>query len=105
MKKSKSVFATVLIAVMLAAITVGMYLLKYRAYLIIVGALGLYGYFCASCHFCRWLGKEPPLLPAHTMDDVKPYIPAARARTFVVEDFPEEPQQVESTHEIMGYEK
>ena len=105
MKKGKSVFATVLIAVMLAAITVGMYLLKYRAYLIIVGLLGLYGYFCAAFHFCRWLGKEPPLLPAHTMDDVKPYIPTARGKTIVVEDFPEEPPQVESTHEIMGYEK
>lgn len=105
MKKGKSVFATVLIAVMLAAITAGLYLLKYRAYLIIVGMLGVYGYFCAACHFCRWLGKEPPLLPARTTDDVKPYIPAARGKPLIVEEFPDEPPQVESTHEIMGYEK
>lgn len=63
MKKSKTVFVTALIAVMLAAIVAMLYLLKLRVYLIIVGVLGVYGYLCAARHFCRWLGKEPPITP------------------------------------------
>ena len=63
MSKHKSVFVTALVALMLAAILVGMYLLHMKAYLIVVGMMGLYGYLCAACAFCRWLLKEPPLLP------------------------------------------
>lgn len=63
MSKGKSVFVTALVAVMLAAIIAGMYLLQYNAYLIIAGLLGLYGYICASYKFFHWLGKEQPLLP------------------------------------------
>lgn len=63
MSKGKSVFVTALVAVMLVAIVVGLYLLQSRAYLIIAGLLGLYGYICASFNFCHWLGKEQPLLP------------------------------------------
>ena len=63
MSKGKSVFVTALVAVMLVAIVVGLYLLQSRAYLIIAGLLGLYGYICASFNFYHWLGKEQPLLP------------------------------------------
>ena len=77
MSKSKSVFLTALVAGMLTAITAGLYLLGYKAWMVIVGFLSLYGFLCASFNFCQWLWKEPPLLPARAKkkeeDDVKVY--------------------------------
>lgn len=118
MSKAKSVFVTALVALMLAAIIAGMYLLQYKAYLIIIGLAGVYGYICASFNFCHWLGKESPLLPpppnvcppmekenyhdalwepdhewTHKFNKLKSELDG------------EEPPQVESNHEIMGYEK
>lgn len=95
MSKGKSVFVTALVAGMLTAITVGLYLMEYRAWMVIVGFLSLYGLLCGAFSFCQWLGKEPPLLPpARKQDDVKPYVPkaakTARMPYVVVEDFPNE---------------
>ena len=117
MSKSKSIFVTALVALMLAAIIVGMYLLKYRAYLIIIGLMGVYGYLCASFNFCQWLGKETPLPPLpqirarekEEQDDMKLWPPDEDWTNdydkIKAELEREEPPQVESNHEIMGYEK
>ena len=67
MSKGKSIFVTALVAVMLAAIIAGLYLLKYsRPFMVIIGIMGLYGYICAVFQFCMWLGqggKDTALLP------------------------------------------
>lgn len=116
MSKSKSVFVTALVAGMLAAIVVGLYLLKSRAYLIIAGLLGIYGFLCAAFNFCQWLEKETPLLPPPPQlrhrqeepDDVKVWQPDPEWTDTIDRikaELNDGPQQVESTHEIMGYEK
>ena len=118
MNKGKSIFVTALVAIMLAAIVAGMYLLKYKAYLIIIGLMGVYGYLCASFNFCQWLGKETPLPPLpqirarpqeQEQEEVKLWPPDAEWTSsydkIKAELEREEPPQVESTHEIMGYEK
>lgn len=63
MNKSKSVFVAVLMAAMLALITVGCYLLKYRAWIVIAALFAVYGFLSATRGFAGWLLKEPPLLP------------------------------------------
>lgn len=116
MSKSKSVFVTALVAVMLVAIVVGLYLLKSRAYLIIAGVLGIYGFLCAAFNFCQWLGKETPLLPPPPQlrhrqeepDDVKVWQPDqdwTDTIDRIKAELDDGPPQVESNHEIMGYEK
>lgn len=116
MSKSKSVFVTALVAGMLAAIVVGLYLLKSKAYLIIAGLLGIYGFLCAAFNFCQWLGKETPLLPPPPQlrhrqeepDDVKVWQPDPEWTDTIDRikaELNDGPQQVESTPEIMGYEK
>ena len=116
MSKGKSIFVTALVAVMLAAIIIGLYLLKNRAYLIIAGLLGLYGFLCAAFNFCQWLGKETPLLPPpprlrqrpEEPDDVKVWQPGPEWTDTIDRikaELEDSPPQVESTHEIMGYEK
>lgn len=101
MSKSKSVFVTALVALMLAAILVGLYKMESKAFFIIAGFFGIYGFIGGAFGFCSWLGKEQPLLPAKSKDDVKTYIPSQtrRARTDyqVIEDFPNE----EPVHEGM----
>ena len=64
MNKSKSIYVTALMALMLAAILVGLYMLHNRAYTILAGLLGVYGFLCGAANFCRWLGRDTPLLPA-----------------------------------------
>lgn len=116
MSKGKSVFVTTLMSLMLAAITVGMYLLKYRAYLIIIALMGVYGFLCAAFNFCQWLGKETPLPPLPQIrarpqekEEVKLWPPdeewTSSYDKIKAELEREEPPQVESAHEIMGYEK
>lgn len=64
MNKAKSIFVTALVALLTATSVTCLYLLKIRVWLIAVGLLGLYGFACGAVGFCRWLGKEAPLLPA-----------------------------------------
>jgi uncharacterized SAM-binding protein YcdF (DUF218 family) len=63
MSKSKSIFVTVIMTAMLAAIVVGLYTIQFRAFLIFLGLLGAYGFLCVAVNFYRWLGEESPLLP------------------------------------------
>lgn len=70
MNRTKAIFVTALMALMLAMIFVGLYMLGYiTAHRVVAGVLGIYGFLCGSAHFCRWLEKEKPLelpLPKHT---------------------------------------
>lgn len=117
MSKSKSVFVTALVAVMLALILVGLYILKMRVWMIAAGLLGLYGFACAAFNFCQWLGKETPIPPLplpikqteskkQEPDEFWPPDPAW-TDTFdrIKAELEDEPPQVGSTPEIMGYEK
>lgn len=63
MSKSKSVFVTALVTVMMAAIIIGLYSIQHKVFVVFAGLLGLYGLICAAVNFCRWLGEESPLLP------------------------------------------
>ena len=71
MNKTKSIFVTAIMAVMLAAIIVGLYSIQTRAFTVLVGLLGVYGYVCTAVHFCHWLEQEAPLMPAHADKTVK----------------------------------
>lgn len=71
MSKSKSIFVTVIMTVMLAAIVVGLYTIQFRAFLIFLGLLGAYGFLCVAVNFYRWLGEESPLMPAHADKNVQ----------------------------------
>ena len=68
MNKIKSLFVTVLVAVMLAAIIYGLYRLEISAYRWIILILGGYGFLNAFAGFYRWLGRTPALAPVH-LDD------------------------------------
>lgn len=116
MSKGKSIFVTGLVACMLAAIAVGLYMLHSKAYLVIAGILCVYGFLCAAFNFCQWLGKETPLPPLPQIrarpqekEEVKLWPPdeewTSSYDKIKAELEREEPPQVESTHEIMGYEK
>ena len=115
MNKGKSIFVTALVAGMLAAIAVGLYLLHSKAYLVIAGFLCVYGFLCAAFNFCQWLGKEPPLLPPPPQirtreepDDgevCQPDPDWTDTIDRIKAELEDGPPQVESTHEIMGYEK
>ena len=63
MGKGKSTLVTAIVAVMLALIIAGLYMLKMKACMIMVIALAVYGYISFAGTFCRWLEKEPTLLP------------------------------------------
>lgn len=69
MNKQKSVIVTAIVATMLAIILIFAYRMGARAFPILAGLLGVYGFLCAACNFCRWLGRETPLLPASTQKD------------------------------------
>lgn len=71
MNKSKSIFVTAIMAIMLAAIIVGLRAIQYKAFTVLIGLLGVYGYVCAAVHFCRWLEQEAPLMPAHAEKTVQ----------------------------------
>ena len=63
MNKSKSIFVTALMALMLAAILVGLYVLQPMAHKVLAALLALYGFIVGAGNFCQWLGKDTPLLP------------------------------------------
>ncbi len=69
MNKSKSLFITVIMTVMLAVILYFTYSTESIAFPILVGILGIYGFLCTAAGFCRWCGKETPMLPAETKKD------------------------------------
>ena len=69
MNKSKSLFVTIVMAAMLAVILWFTYSTNSIAFPILVGILGIYGFLCTAAGFCRWCGKETPMLPAETKRD------------------------------------
>ena len=71
MSKSKSIFVTALVTVMMAAIVVGLYTMQHKVFVVFAGLLGLYGMLCAAVNFCRWLEQEAPLMPAHAEKSVQ----------------------------------
>lgn len=71
MSKSKSIFVTALVTVMMAAIIVGLYSMQHKVFLVFAGLLGLYGLICAAANFCRWLEQEAPLMPAHAEKSIQ----------------------------------
>ena len=62
MIKSKTTFVTILIALMLAVIDAGLFKLCMPAFVILTGALALYGYFKGAADFCGWLRSEDSLV-------------------------------------------
>lgn len=74
MNKTKSTLVTIIIAVMLAVITAGLYKLFLPGFIAITGTLAAYGFFHSASDFNRWLRKEPPLTVAE--------LPGGRPETF-----------------------
>jgi len=71
MSKRKSIFVTVIMTVMLAAIVVGLYTMQHKVFVVFAGLLGLYGIVCLAVTFCRWLEQETPLMPAHAEKSIQ----------------------------------
>lgn len=71
MSKSKSIFVTVIMTAMLAAIVVGLYSIQHKVFEVFAVLLGLYGLFCAAVNFCRWLEQEAPLMPARAEKSIQ----------------------------------
>ena len=69
MSKKKSLFVTILVAALTAAVLFGLYDMNRNIFSILVGILAVYGFLNAGANFCHWLGKEPVLLPAHVKSD------------------------------------
>ena len=69
MSKKKSLFVTVLVSVLTAAVLYGLHSMNKTVFVILVGILAVYGFLNAGANFCHWLGKEPVLLPAHVKSD------------------------------------
>lgn len=67
MNKSKSIFVTALMALMLAAIIAGLYLLQKGAFAILAGLLALYGFICGAVNLCRWLERGAPTEPVEVL--------------------------------------
>lgn len=76
MSKSKSVFVTAIVAVMLGIITFAAYKLLFPAFVIITAALSGLGFVAGARVFCRWLETErgpelPDLTPVVTGEPVE----------------------------------
>lgn len=69
MIRQKSIAVTVIVAVLMIAVLYSTWALESRIYLYLAAALGVYGFACAAFNFCRWLGRETPLLPAQTTEE------------------------------------
>lgn len=81
MSKTKTTVVTALVAVMLAAIIVGLYHLAHSAFVTVAGAFACVGYGVSMWAFCRWIsggtteraGMLPPVVKAkETARDDKP---------------------------------
>jgi len=66
MAKNKSVFMTVVVAVMLALILGGAYKFVRVAFFAILAALACYGYLRGAGDLCRWMEAKPK--PAKTVE-------------------------------------
>lgn len=72
MSKTKTYFVTGLVAVMLAAIIVGLYHLAHSAFVTVAGFFACIGYGVTMWAFCRWIsggkteraGMLPPVVKA-----------------------------------------
>lgn len=58
MNKGKSTFVTVLLAVMLAVIDTGLYILYTPGFYVLTGIFALYGFLHSSADFRGWLCKS-----------------------------------------------
>ena len=59
MSKNKSIFVTLVMAVMLALILVGAYRIEEKAFFGILAALAGYGFLRGAGDLCRWMQAEP----------------------------------------------
>lgn len=66
MNKQKSIFVTILVAALLIVIMIGAWINRSALFDIIGLLFAAYGFAIGARNFCRWLGKETPLLPART---------------------------------------
>lgn len=69
MNKQKSIIVTVIMALMLAVTLFSAWKLSGPMFAALASLLGAYGFLCGAANFCRWLGRETPLLPAQTTKD------------------------------------
>ena len=80
---------------MLAVIDAGLFKLSMPAFVILTGALAVYGYFRGSADFCSWLRKEPQLDPASLQYNLLKGFTPDEAQTIVGEPVGEnEPAEI-----------
>lgn len=73
MKKNKAVFVTVLFATMLGCLDFCLWKINMIGFVLLTGALALYGYYEAARTFSAWLTeKSDPELAPPTLSDLAP---------------------------------
>ena len=65
MSKTKSIFVTAVMAVMLALILVGLHQIEPKAHTALTVLLAVYGFLCGAMNLCGWLQKGEPAEPKH----------------------------------------
>ena len=77
MSKNKSIFVTLVMAVMLALILVGAYRIEEKAFFGILAALAGYGFLRGAGDLCRWMQAEPKPVETVEAEQVDPDDPFA----------------------------
>jgi len=74
MNRNKSVFITLVMAVMLAVIMAGAYKIEIRAFYVLLAVLAVYGFLRGAGDLCRWLQeKDKPRLETVEAEEVDPF--------------------------------
>ena len=77
MSKNKSIFVTLVMAVMLALILVGAYRIEEKAFFGILAGLASYGFLRGAGDLCRWMQAEPKPIETVEAEQVDPDDPFA----------------------------
>ena len=77
MSKNKSIFVTLVMAVMLALILVGAYRIEEKAFFGILAGLAGYGFLRGAGDLCRWMQAEPKPIETVEAEQVDPDDPFA----------------------------
>lgn len=73
MGKNKSVFVTIIVTLLMAALAVAAYLLFMKAFVIIAVVFSVIGFCSSMTAFCKWLEKPPRGQEAIDPPEVAPY--------------------------------
>jgi len=75
MNRNKSMFVTLIMAAMLAAILAGAYKIEIRAFYVLLAVLAGYGFIRGAGDLCRWLqAQDKPRIETVEAEEVDPFV-------------------------------